>query len=91
LKVTVTVLFAVKLLMVQTCPCMASQPVQPPKVEPFGVAVNVIGLPLGKLALQVVEQPRPAGTLVTVPAPVPANVTVRTGPVALKQMTFAVI
>jgi hypothetical protein len=51
----------------------------------------VIGVPLGKLALQVVEQPRPAGVLLTVPAPFPAKVTVRTGPVALKQMTFAVM
>jgi hypothetical protein len=77
--------------MVQTCPDTASQPVQPPKVEPFGVAVNVTGLPLGKLALQVVEHPSPAGVLLTVPAPVPAKVTVSTGPVALKQMTLAVI
>jgi hypothetical protein len=60
-------------------------------VDPFGVAVKVTTVPLTKLALQLVEQPNPAGELATVPAPVPAKVNVTAGPVPVKQITFAVM
>ena len=50
----------------------------PVKVDPSeAVAVNVIGVPLAKLAEHVAPQLIPAGVLLTVPAPVPALVTVR--------------
>ena len=53
-------------------------PLQPVKVEPAAaVAVNVIAVPLAKLAEQVAPQLIPTGELVTVPLPVPAGVTVR--------------
>ena len=68
--------------------------VHPPKVEvPVGVAVNVTGVPLTKLALHGVglAQIRPIGELVTLPPPRPAKVTVSIGPVVLRQATFAVI
>jgi hypothetical protein len=56
-------------------------PVQPPdhpaNVEPeFGVAVSVTEVPTAKLALHVCPQVMPAGLLLTLPAPVPAAVTV---------------
>ena len=55
-------------------------PPQPAKVEPEpGLAVNVTGVPMGKLAPQVVPQLIPAGVLVTVPTPVPGRVTVNIG------------
>lgn len=76
---------------VHVCPDAVSQPVQPPNVEPFGVAVKVTVVPAGKLALQLAAQPRPPGELDTVPAPVPAKATERTGPVPTKQTTVAVI
>ena len=75
----------------QVCPFALSQPVQPPNVDAFGVAVNVTLVPAAKLALQVAAQPKPPGELDTVPAPVPAKFTVRRWPVPLKQTTVAVI
>jgi len=77
--------------MIQVWPGIVSHPAQPPNVDPFGVAVRVTVVPLGKLAVQVVEQPSPPGELDTVPAPVPAKFTVRVGPVPVKQTTFAVM
>jgi hypothetical protein len=60
-------------------------------VDPLGVAVNVIVVPLTNVVAHVAEQLRPGGELTTVPAPVPAKVTVKVGPVPVKQTTFAVI
>jgi hypothetical protein len=57
-------------------------PLQPPPLHPAntdpapGAAVNVTTVPLVKLAAQVAPQSIPAGALVTVPAPLPAFVTV---------------
>jgi len=83
--------------MVQAWPDTESQFDQAPKVEePVGVAVNVTGVPLAKLVLQFVEQPRPGGELFTIPAPLPANCTERIGPAPpapppVKHTTLAVI
>ncbi len=55
-------------------------PDQPVKVEPdAALAVRVTAVPGLKLAEQVLPQLIPAGELVTVPEPVPAFCTVRTG------------
>jgi hypothetical protein len=56
-------------------------PVNPVNVEPvFAVAFRVTVAPLAKFAAHVVGQLIPAGLLVTVPAPVPASVTVSETP-----------
>jgi len=53
---------------------------QPTNVDPAaGVAVKVTLEPLLKLALHLVPQLIPAGLLVTIPLPVPARVTLKTG------------
>ncbi len=53
-------------------------PLHPLKNEPdAAVAVSVTLAPLAKVAEQVRPQSMPAGTLVTVPLPVPVGVTVR--------------
>jgi hypothetical protein len=92
LKVAVTVTLLVRFSMVQVVPALMSHPVQPPKV-PFGTAVNVTVVPVGKLPVQeepvLDEQPRPAGELDMVPEPVPAKSTVTVGPVPVKQTTMA--
>ncbi len=65
-------------------------PDQPVKVEPaVGFAVSVTAVPCANWALQVAPQLIPAGELVTVPAPVPALLTVRVcwGPVAKVAVT----
>jgi hypothetical protein len=58
-------------------------------------AVKVTVVPVGKLPVQedppLNAQPRPAGELDTVPAPVPDEFTVIVGPVLVKQTRFAVI
>ncbi len=81
---------------VQVVPDKVSQlpATHPAKVEvPVGVAVNMTGVPLTKLALHGVglAQLRPCGELVTFPEPGPAKFTVSIGPVVLRQATFAVI
>jgi len=65
---------------VQFTPDKLSHPTQLPNVDvPVGVAVNVTTVPLVKFALQALEQPSPAGELLTVPVPVPAKSTVSVG------------
>src|SRR5439155_1381721 len=55
-------------------PTQPPPPLQPLKVEPaLGVAVRVTVVPLGKVAEQPVPQSMPAGVLVTVQLPVPAQ------------------
>lgn len=95
MNVAVTVRLVVKLFTVHTCPA-GRQFDQLPKVDPvLGVAVNVTGVPLVKLALHTVGQLIPPGALLTVPLPPPARATVRTGPdppeLPVKQTTLAVI
>jgi hypothetical protein len=58
-------------------PVPVHPPDHPANVEPeLGVAVSVTVVPLAKLALHVVPQLMPEGSLVTAPAPVPLFVTV---------------
>lgn len=60
-----------------TVPAAVQLPDQPANVEPeAGVAVNVTAVPLLRLAVQAAPQSIPAGLLFTVPAPVPARLTV---------------
>jgi hypothetical protein len=76
-KLAVTAAFAV-IVKVQVLVPSQRAPPQPAKVEfAFAAAVSVIAVPLAKFAKQVVGQLIPAGLLVTVPAPVPASVTVK--------------
>ena len=78
LKVAVTETLALRVIVHDAVPVHA--PDHPPNVEPAaGVAVKVTFEPLLKLALHVVPQLIPAGLLVTVPLPVPARVTLKTG------------
>jgi hypothetical protein len=78
LKIAVTEAFADNVREQDALPLHA--PDHPAKVEPVpGVAVRVTTDPLLKLALHVVPQLIPAGLLVTVPLPVPASVTLKTG------------
>ena len=61
-----------------TEPVVQPVPLQPEKVEPeAAVAVRVTTVPLLKIPEQVVPQLMPAGELVTVPLPVPADDTLR--------------
>jgi hypothetical protein len=76
-KLAVTVPAAV-IVNVQVLVPSQSAPPHPANVElEFGVAVSVIAVPLAKFAEHAVGQLIPAGLLVTVPAPVPASVTVK--------------
>jgi len=81
LNVAVTEVFAVSVNVQAAIPVHA--PDHPAKVEPAaGAAVKVTAEPLANDAEQVPPQLIPAGLLVTVPEPVPANVTVSTGSAA---------
>jgi hypothetical protein len=74
LNVAVTEVLAATVMLHAAVPLQA--PDQPANVElEFGVAVIVIAVPAGKLALHVGPQLIPAGALLTVPAPVPAATT----------------
>jgi hypothetical protein len=80
--------------MVHTSPDGDGQPPQVTAVNgAVGLAVNLIGVPLTKLWLQVTAvdaQLRPSGALVMFPVP-PKKSIVSIGPVPLTQATFAVI
>jgi hypothetical protein len=70
-------------------PVPLQAPLQPVKIEPAeGVAVNVMEVPLLNAALQAVPQLIPAGSLVTVPLPVPERLSVNTGELANVAETF---
>jgi hypothetical protein len=74
LKVAVTLRAAV--IDVVQVPVPVHAPLQPANVDPLAAAaVSVTDVPLAKFALHVVPQLTPAGDEVTVPAPVPAFVT----------------
>jgi hypothetical protein len=78
LTVNVAVTALAALMATMQAPVPEQAPLQPPNVEPlFGVAVSVTLEVLGYDSLQSVPQLMPAGSDVTVPAPVPALVTVR--------------
>src|SRR3954469_8511181 len=70
-------LVAPVIVVVQVRPVPVQPPVQPSNLEPVaGVAVKVTAWPKLKPALHVAPQLIPAGTDVTVPAPLPGLVTV---------------
>jgi len=100
LNVAVTATLLVKLLNVQVSPEMEGQPLDQPPNVPRGVAVSTTVVPLANVPTHVppvLGQLIPEGWLVTVPAPVPAKLTVMVGPEPppllelVKQTTFAVI
>ena len=77
LKLAVTGVFAVIVNVHVPVPSQLFAPLQPVNVDPSsGKAVNVICVPLGKFAVQVVGQLIAPVPSVTVPLPVPASVTV---------------
>jgi hypothetical protein len=92
--VAVTVTLLIKFWRTHVAPESISHPAQPPKV-PFGTAVKVTSVPVGKLPVQeppgVAAQPKPAGELEIVPVPEPAKFMVMVGPVPVKQVTVAII
>jgi phage tail protein X len=76
LKVAVT--DSAALMTTEHAPVPVQAPLQPAKAEPVvALAVSVTVTPTPKFAVQVLGQVIPAGLLVTLPLPVPANVTVR--------------
>src|SRR4029077_3848686 len=75
LKVAVTDLAAV--METEHAPTPEQAPLHPAKVDPEpGVAVRMTEVPPLKFAVHALGQLMPAGTLVTVPVPVPATVTI---------------
>jgi hypothetical protein len=77
LAVNVAVTEALPVNFTLQAPVPVQAPDQPANVEVvFEAAVSVTTVPLVKLALHVAPQLIPAGLLVTVPAPVPAFLTV---------------
>jgi hypothetical protein len=98
LNVTVTVSFASRVTMQGFVLACVAQFIQLPNVDPeLGAAVSVTSVPIGNSPTHGagLEQLKPVGELVTVPAPFPAKVKVRAGPLPppllVKQVTFAVI
>jgi hypothetical protein len=81
LNVAVTVTAALTVTVHVPVPGHPATPLQPANVDPSaGIAVRMTAVPLAKLAEHVVVgQLIPVGALVTVPAPVPASLTVSTG------------
>jgi|SRR5215831_5554479 len=79
--------------MMQLVPDTLSHPDQLPKLDPaFGVAVNVTGVPVAKIAAHTVGQLMPAGELVTDPLPVTDTVTAAPPPLLpIKHTTLTVI
>jgi hypothetical protein len=72
LNMAVTDVLAVRVAAQGPVPLQA--PDQPAKVDPgAAVSVSVTWVPLAKLAVHVAPQLMPAGVLVTIPAPLPAN------------------
>jgi hypothetical protein len=92
LNVAVTARSVVKEVIMQVSPVIVSHPVQPVNV-PVVVANRVTAVPELNVAVQFAVQTRPAGELVTVPVPFPANVIAMVGLVALpvSQTTLTVI
>ena len=74
-KVAVTVVAAVRETVHEPVP-EQPPPLQPVNVEPAAGLAERVTLPLGKLLEQVAPHEMPAGVLETVPAPLPALVTV---------------
>ena len=73
MKVAVTVKFPVMITVQLPTPPQPA-PLQPVKSEPAAaLALRVTVLPPGKVAVQLPGQVMPAGSLVTLPPPVPAK------------------
>lgn len=87
MKVTVTARLPLPIVTVHVVTLTESQPVHPPK--PVVEAVNTTEVFVGNDVLHVLAQPRPAGELVIVPAPLPTKLTVSAGPT--KHTTLAVM
>ena len=76
LELNVAVAAFAAVMVTPQVPVPLQAPLQPAKVEPVdAAAVSVTTVPLVKLALQALGQLIPLGLLLTVPDPVPANVT----------------
>ena len=87
----VAVTLRATVMLTRQLPVPLQAPLQPVKVEPVpGVAVRVTVLPAAMVALQVLPQFTPAGDEVTVPAPVPALVTLSVEVVGVLRAKVAV-
>jgi len=77
-RANVAVTLCAALIVTLQVPVPVQPPLQPANSEPAaGAAVNVTAAPLANAAEQVAPHEMPLGALVTVPAPVPALLTVR--------------